>query len=211
MAGRVVAVHVRAGERVGEGGIVEIADVTPMYAIAEVYETDVGKVRPGQPATVSARALPGGELRGRVTRVGTKVGRKDVLDTDPVADADARVVECEIELEDAVATLIAVLAPGRAWLWVAVIGIGIFAGPNQSASRSLMGRFVPDDKENEFFGFFAFSGKLTAFIGPLMLGILTQAFDSQRAGIAIVLVLFVIGLILLARVDEKEGIELAGR
>ena len=89
--------------------------------------------------------------------------------------------------------------------------IGIFVGPNQSASRSLMGRFVPPDKENEFFGFFAFSGKLTAFVGPLMLGVLTQAFDSQRAGISIVLVLFVVGLALLARVDEKEGIELAGR
>ena len=78
----------------------EIADVTPMFTIAEVYETDIGRVRVGQTATVSARALPGGELRGRVTRIGTKVGRKDVLDTDPVADADARVVEVEIELED---------------------------------------------------------------------------------------------------------------
>ena len=100
VAGKVVAVHVRAGERVGEDGIVEIADVTPMYTLAEVYETDVGKVRLGQAATVWARALPGGEVRGRVTRIGSKIGRKDVLDTDPVADADARVVEVEIELED---------------------------------------------------------------------------------------------------------------
>ncbi len=100
VAGRVVAVHVRAGERVGEGGIVEIADVDPMRVIAEVYETDVGKVKVGQAATVWARALPGGEARGKVTRIGTKIGRKDVLDTDPVADADARVVEVEIELED---------------------------------------------------------------------------------------------------------------
>ena len=100
VAGRVVAGHVRAGERVGEGGIVEIADVTPMYTLAEVYETDIGKVKLGQAATVRARALPGGETRGKVTRIGTKIGRKDVLDTDPVADADARVVEVEIELED---------------------------------------------------------------------------------------------------------------
>ncbi len=109
------------------------------------------------------------------------------------------------------ATLLAVLAPNRFWFWVSGIVLGIFVGPNQAASRSLLGRFVPDDKENEFFGFFAFSGKLTAFIGPLMLGILTQLFDSQRAGIAIVLVLFVLGLVLLARVDEREGIELSGR
>ena len=100
VAGRVVAVHVRAGERVGSDGIVEIADVDPMYVIAEVYETDIGKVRVGQKATVWARALPGGKIEGRVTRIGTKVGRKDVLDTDPVADADARVIEVEIELDD---------------------------------------------------------------------------------------------------------------
>ncbi len=109
------------------------------------------------------------------------------------------------------ATLLAVLAPNRFWFWVSGVVVGIFVGPNQAASRSLMGRFVPDAKENEFFGFFAFSGKLTAFLGPLLLGILTQMFDSQRVGISVVLVLFVIGLVLLARVDEKEGIELAAR
>lgn len=109
------------------------------------------------------------------------------------------------------ASLLAVLAPNRFWFWVSGIVIGIFVGPNQAASRSLMGRIVPDDKESEFFGFFAFSGKLTAFLGPLLLGILTQAFDSQRAGVAIVLVLFGLGLVLLLRVDEREGIELAGR
>ena len=110
-----------------------------------------------------------------------------------------------------VATLIAVLAPTRVWLWVAGLLVGIFAGPNQSASRSLMGRFVPPDKENEFFGFFAFSGKLTAFLGPLLLGVLTEAFDSMRVGISVVLVLFLLGMVLLSRVDEKEGIEAAGR
>lgn len=100
VAGRVVAVHVREGEKVGDEGIVEIADVTPMYAVAEVYETDIGRVRLGQTATVSARALPGGELKGKVTRIGSKIGRQDVLDTDPVADVDARVVEVQIQLED---------------------------------------------------------------------------------------------------------------
>ena len=110
-----------------------------------------------------------------------------------------------------VATLVAVFAPSRGWLWAAGILVGIFAGPNQSASRSLMGRFVPPDKENEFFGFFAFSGKLTAFIGPFLLGVLTQTFGSMRAGIAVVLVLFAAGTIMLGRVDEREGIEAAGR
>jgi UMF1 family MFS transporter len=109
------------------------------------------------------------------------------------------------------ATVIAVLAPSRVWLWVAGLLVGVFAGPNQSASRSLMGRFVPPDKENEFFGFFAFSGKLTAFLGPLMLGTLTQATGSMRSGISVVAVLFALGMILLLRVDEGEGIRVAGR
>jgi UMF1 family MFS transporter len=82
---------------------------------------------------------------------------------------------------------IAVVAPNRLWFWIAAIGVGVLAGPVQSASRSLMGRFVPPAKENEFYGFFAFSGKATAFLGPLMLGQLTQWFDSQRAGVASVM------------------------
>jgi UMF1 family MFS transporter len=95
--------------------------------------------------------------------------------------------------------------------WLAGIMVGIFAGPTQSASRSLMGRFVPPDKENEFFGFFAFSGKATAFLGPFMLGLLTEIFDTQRAGVSIVLVLFVLGYLLLQTVDEEEGIRAAAR
>ena len=47
---------------------------------------------------------------------------------------------------------------------------------------------------------------MTAFIGPLFLGILTELFDSQRAGISIVVVLFVVGFFLLKSVDEKDGI-----
>jgi len=101
-----------------------------------------------------------------------------------------------------IASLIAILAVEPIWLWVAGILIGIFAGPNQSASRSLMGRFAPPEMENEFFGFFAFSGKLTAFVGPLMFGLLTLVSGSQRVGIAVVLVLFAIGFMLLLRLEE---------
>ena len=103
------------------------------------------------------------------------------------------------------ATLLATVATSAAALWIAGILIGIFAGPNQSASRSLMARFVPHDVENEFFGFFAFSGKLTAFIGPFMLGLLTQLSGSQRVGVAIVIVLLLLGLAVLGLVDEREG------
>jgi MFS transporter, UMF1 family len=103
------------------------------------------------------------------------------------------------------ATLIAMLAVSRVWFWVAGILLGIFAGPNQSASRSLMARFVPHDAENEFFGFFAFSGKLTAFVGPFLLGLLTSISGSQRIGVSAVIVLFIAGLVVLLAVDEREG------
>ncbi|MEE2776648.1 MAG: MFS transporter [Acidobacteriota bacterium] len=110
-----------------------------------------------------------------------------------------------------VATVIAVVAPSKAWLWVAGTLIGIFSGPNQSASRSLLGRFVPPESENEFFGFFAFSGKATAFIGPLFLGIFTGVFGTQRAGIAIVVLLLFGGYLVLRGLDEEEGIRAGGR
>lgn len=109
------------------------------------------------------------------------------------------------------ATFLAIFAPSKTYFWLAGILVGIFSGPNQAASRSLMGRFVPPDKENEFFGFFAFSGKATAFLGPMILGLLTSAFHSQRAGVSIVLVFFLIGLWLLRQVDEEEGIRIANR
>ena len=66
-------------------------------------------------------------------------------------------------------------------------------GSNQASSRSLMARFIPDNKENEFFGFFAFTGKATAFLGPLLLGVVTQVFNSQRHGIFVVVILLLTG------------------
>ena len=98
------------------------------------------------------------------------------------------------------------LITGKSMFWLSGILIGIFSGPNQSASRSLMARFVPKDRENEFFGFFAFSGKATAFMGPFLLGVLTQIFESQRYGIAVVILFLIVGFILLRSVDEDAGI-----
>jgi len=104
-----------------------------------------------------------------------------------------------------IACLLAVFTTSVTVFWVAGILIGLCAGPNQASSRSLMSRFTPKEKQNEFFGFFAFSGKATAFIGPLMLGILTKEFGSQRYGIAIVVVLVLAGAYILHGLDEKEA------
>jgi UMF1 family MFS transporter len=110
-----------------------------------------------------------------------------------------------------IATVIAVLSPNKILFWIAGIIVGIFSGPNQATSRSLMGRFVPPDKENEFFGFFAFSGKATAFMGPFLFGRLTKLFYSQRVGISAVLIFFIVGALFLVKVDETEGKTLAKR
>jgi UMF1 family MFS transporter len=104
------------------------------------------------------------------------------------------------------ATMLAVWAPTAGWLWVAGILIGIFVGPNQSASRSLMGRFTPERHQAEFFGFYAFSGKATSFLAPLLYGEAAKAFGSLRAGVATVLAFFVLGAFLLASVDERAGV-----
>ncbi len=109
-----------------------------------------------------------------------------------------------------IAGFIAVVAPNRAWFWVASLGVGIFAGPNQSASRSLMGRFVPPKHQAEFFGFYAFSGKATAFLGPLLLGILSSAY-GQRAGFSVILLFFILGGAILLRVNEQRGLDAAAR
>lgn len=109
------------------------------------------------------------------------------------------------------ATALAAALTSASALWVAGALIGLFAGPNQSASRSLMGRFIPPEKETEFYGFFAFSGKLTAFVGPALFGWLTLALGTQRAGILAVLALFLAGGLVLLGVDEREGIERARR
>lgn len=99
ISGRVLDVHAREGERVGLDGIAELGQTDAMYAIAEVYETDVPRVRLGQRAIVTSPALPQ-PVAGTVDRIGLKVGKKDVLSVDPAARTDARVVEVRILLDD---------------------------------------------------------------------------------------------------------------
>ena len=99
MAGQIIEIHKREGERLDQEGLLELADTAAMYAIAEVYETDVQRVRVGQRATVTSPALPE-PVAGTVDRIGLKVGKKDVLSVDPAARTDARVVEVRIQLDD---------------------------------------------------------------------------------------------------------------
>jgi UMF1 family MFS transporter len=105
------------------------------------------------------------------------------------------------------ATLLAILAPEtnlpKELFWFSGILIGLMIGPNQSCSRSLMSKITPKNKLNEFFGFFAFSGKATSFIGPLLFGLIS-AFYSQQIALWVVVFLFVIGLFLFNRINFKS-------
>lgn len=96
---QVLKIHARPGERIGPEGILELGRTDQMYAVAEVYETDIAKVQPGQRALVSLAALDA-PLTGVVEKTELQVGRLDVLGTDPVAKTDARVVEVKILLDD---------------------------------------------------------------------------------------------------------------
>jgi HlyD family secretion protein len=97
-AGQILKVHTWAGEVVGDDGIVELGRTGQMYVVAQVYESDFKRVQMGQAATISSDAFTG-TLQGRVSELGLQIFKQDVLDTDPTAAADARVVEVRIRLD----------------------------------------------------------------------------------------------------------------
>jgi len=80
--------------------------------------------------------------------------------------------------------------------------IGMMGGPLQAASRTLLIRMAPRDRITQYFGLFALTGKVTSFIGPLLIGIVTAVTASQKAGMAVLVVFFVAGLALLSRVKN---------
>ena len=90
------------------------------------------------------------------------------------------------------------------WFWILAPILGIFFGPAQAASRSLMARLAPPELRTEMFGLYAFSGKSTAFVGPFIYGVFTYGFGSSRAGMATVLVFLLVGAALLLTVREPR-------
>ena len=97
--GTVIKVLTRPGEVVSsDEGIVRIGQTSQMYAVAEVYESDISKVKVGQPATVTSSAIAE-KLTGTVERIGLEVERQEVVNTDPTANIDAKVVEVKVKLD----------------------------------------------------------------------------------------------------------------
>jgi len=94
---------------------------------------------------------------------------------------------------------------GKSLFWVFGLGLGVFVGPVQSASRSMMAHLAPVDIRTEMFGLYALSGKATAFLGPALLASVTAATGSQRYGMATIVGFLVVGLLLLRGVPSASS------
>ncbi|HMK29174.1 MAG TPA: HlyD family efflux transporter periplasmic adaptor subunit [Terriglobales bacterium] len=97
--GRILKVHAYPGEEPGPDGLLDLGKTDVMYVEAEVYETDIARVRPGQRATITSDVFPS-TLSGVVERVGYTLSKNTVLPLDPVAYADARVFKVRIRLDN---------------------------------------------------------------------------------------------------------------
>ncbi|MDC1063276.1 MFS transporter [Flavobacteriales bacterium] len=107
-----------------------------------------------------------------------------------------------------ISTLLAFVAPWTNYpkevFWVAGVLLGSMIGPNQSCSRSYMSQIIPANKKNEFFGFYALTGKATSFLGPLLFGLITKFYSQQMALLSVV-VFFIIGWFLFNKISFSKN------
>ena len=97
--GQILDILTRPGEEISSDGIARIGQTNQMYAVAEVYESDISQVQVGQQVKVTSNAISG-ELHGTVERIGLEVQRQEVINTDPAANIDAKVVEVRVLLDE---------------------------------------------------------------------------------------------------------------
>lgn len=90
------------------------------------------------------------------------------------------------------------------WFWGIAAVYGLCLGPIQSSSRSLLCHLCPKEIVTEMFGFYSLSGRITTFLGPLLLGVLTAAFNSQRVGMLSAVGLMLIGWVLMFWLKAPE-------
>jgi MFS transporter, UMF1 family len=90
-------------------------------------------------------------------------------------------------------------APERAYIAVGLL-IGLVVAPLQAASRTLLARIAPRDRLTQFFGLYALSARVTSFIGPFAVAVVTAATASQKAGMAVLIAFYLVGAALLAQV-----------
>jgi UMF1 family MFS transporter len=102
-------------------------------------------------------------------------------------------------------TAVLLVQDRAAFMWLAT-GLGLFVGPAQAASRSLMAQMAPPKACGSYFGLFALSGRVTGFMGPLALSLVTGLTGSLRAGMGVIVVFLLVGAVLLARVPYQARI-----
>lgn len=85
------------------------------------------------------------------------------------------------------------------------LGLGIFMGPVQAASRTFVSKLCPLEMMTQGYGLYAFTGKSISFLGPLMFGLMTSLFNTQQAGMASIIVFWIIGLIVILKVKEERS------
>jgi len=93
--------------------------------------------------------------------------------------------------------------------YLLAVMVGTVQGGTQALSRSLFASMVPRHKTAEFFGFFGASGKFAGIFGPLLFGIVSQLTGQSRLSIIALIAFFVLGALVLLRVDERAGVEAA--
>lgn len=104
--GVVLEIHTRPGELISTDGIVELGQTQQMTALLEVYETEIGKVKLGQPVKLFSDSFPD-PLSGKVSEVGVQVKRQNVVNSDTSGNIDARIVEVRVQLDAASAQTVA--------------------------------------------------------------------------------------------------------
>jgi HlyD family secretion protein len=97
MDGQILKIRARRGETIREAGIADFGQTSQMMAVAEVYQTDIGKIKLGQPAVITGDAFSG-ELEGTVSQIGLQVSKQNVFSNQPGENLDRRVVEVKIRL-----------------------------------------------------------------------------------------------------------------
>ena len=97
MAGQIIKIHTRVGEKIGDQGIADFAQTNKMMAVAEVYQTDISKVKLGQQAIITSQGFTG-KLQGTVQQIGLQVNRQNVFSDQPGENLDSRIVEVKIRL-----------------------------------------------------------------------------------------------------------------
>ncbi len=99
LSGQIIKIHTHPGEKIGDDGIADLGQTSQMVAVAEIYQSDISKVKLGQKATITGQAFTG-EVTGTVSQIGLQVNRQNTFANQPGENMDRRVIEVKIRIND---------------------------------------------------------------------------------------------------------------